>query len=163
MIVELNTARSQEFGASRQELFEATEFESLLPFPSTPYLYAEWKECGVAFDSHVEIFKNFYSVPYFFIRDRVLVRITVEGVELFHNGAAIACHARSPGVRVYTTDADHMATTHGAAVDWTPERLIIEAQGIGPKLEKFLARMMDAKRFPEQAFRRVIPPQISGF
>ena len=153
MLADLNNARPQEFSASRQELFETTEFKSLLPFPSTSYLYAEWKECGVAFDSHVEIFKNFYSVPYFFIRERVLARISVEGVELFHNGAAIACHARSPGQRVYTTDADHMATTHGAAVDWTPDRFIIEALKIGPKLAKFLERIINTKRFPEQAFR----------
>ena len=156
VLVDLNNTRLCEAAASRLDLFAVSELNALKTLPSTDYRYAVWKECGVAFDAHVEIFKNYYSVPYFFIREKLWARITAETVELFHNESAVACHVRSLGQRVHTTDKDHLATTHNAVVNWTPDRLFLEAGEIGPKTVKLLQRMVAAKRFPEQAFRSCV-------
>jgi transposase len=46
-----------------------------LPLPVEPYLYAEWKECRVGLDYHVEVERHYYSVPHALLRETVWVRI----------------------------------------------------------------------------------------
>ena len=40
---------------SRRALFEALEQPALLPLPSEPYVYAEWRRCRAGLDYHVEV------------------------------------------------------------------------------------------------------------
>jgi hypothetical protein len=60
----LNRKPSRHLGASRRQLFEQIDQPALEPLPAEPYEYAEWKECRVGIDYHVEIDKHYYSVPH---------------------------------------------------------------------------------------------------
>jgi transposase len=55
--------------------------------PTDPYEYAEWKECRVGIDYHVEIGRHYYSVPHQVISQPINARITAKTVELFHRVA----------------------------------------------------------------------------
>ena len=66
-----------------------------LALPAKPYVFAEWKECRVALDYHVEIAKHYYSVPHQLPRETVWARITAHTFETFHRGQRIAAHSTS--------------------------------------------------------------------
>ena len=76
-------------------MFEDLEQSALKPLPAEPYVFAEWKECRIGLDYHVEIAKHYYSVPHQFLREKVWARITVRTIEVFHRGKRIAAHVRS--------------------------------------------------------------------
>jgi transposase len=64
LVVQINNRTSRHLGASRRALFVELERSALKPLPSEPYLFAEWKECRVGLDYHIEIDKHYYSVPH---------------------------------------------------------------------------------------------------
>src|SRR5277367_5599364 len=63
-VTTLNERVTRHLGASRRMLFEDVERTTLKPLPAEPYVYAEWKQCRVGLDYHVEVEKHFYSVPH---------------------------------------------------------------------------------------------------
>ena len=67
--------------ARADELFEELERSALKPLPAEPYVFAEWKECRVGLDYHVEIEKHYYSVPHQLLREKVWSRITARTIE----------------------------------------------------------------------------------
>jgi len=85
-VAALNARVTRHLGASRKALFEELERGALKQLPVEPYLYAEWKECRVGIDYHVEIEKHYYSAPYQLLRETVWARITARTVEVFHRG-----------------------------------------------------------------------------
>ena len=62
LIEALNTRPMRHLGSSRRALFEATERDVLLPLPTEPYVYAEWRRCRAGIDYHVEVYGHWYSV-----------------------------------------------------------------------------------------------------
>ena len=64
LVAQLNERVSRHLGASRRALFEELERAALKPLPAEPYVFAEWKECRVGLDYHVEIEKHYYSAPH---------------------------------------------------------------------------------------------------
>ena len=71
----------------------------LKPLPASPYVYAEWKQCKVGLDYHVEVEKHYYSVPHALLRETLWARITARTIELFHRGKRVAVHVRSSSNR----------------------------------------------------------------
>ena len=140
-------------GASRRTLFESVERPALLPLPTEPYAYAQWRRCRAGLDYHVEIFGHFYSVPYRLMRETIEARITDQTVELFHGGIRVASHARSPREHRHTTIADHMPSAHRRHAEWTPTRLLREAATIGPSTIALVEHILTTKPHPEQGFR----------
>ena len=103
------------------------------PLPAEPYTYAQWKECKLGLDYHVEVEKHYYSVPHQLLREKMWVRITARTVEVFHRGKRVAAHVRSSSNRKHTTVREHMPSSHRRYADWTPEHLRRRAGEIGPQ------------------------------
>ena len=132
LVTDLNNRPMRHLGTSRRALFEAIERQALLPMPDTPYAYAEWRRCRAGLDYHVEVHGHFYSVPYRLVREVIEARITDQTIELFHKGDRVACHVRNPRQHRHTTIPDHMPSAHRRHAEWTPTRLLREAEAIGP-------------------------------
>ena len=120
LVAQINNRVSRHLGASRRALFEELERAALKPLPAEPYVFAEWKECRVGLDYHVEIDKHYYSVPHQLLREKVWARITARTIEVFHRGKRVAAHVRSSSNRKHTTVRDHMPSSHRRYADWTP-------------------------------------------
>ena len=131
LIAQINNRVSRHLGASRRALFEDLEQSALKSLPAEPYVFAEWKQCRVGLDYHVEIAKHYYSVPHQLLREKVWARITARTIEVFHRGKRIAAHVRSSSNRKHTTVREHMPSSHRRYADWTPERLRRQADAIG--------------------------------
>jgi len=153
LVDELNRKPSRHLGASRFELFHQIDKPALSPLPAETYEYAEWKECRVGIDYHVEIDKHYYSVPHGLIKQTVTARITATTIELFHRGRRVASHLRSRQQRRHTTIREHMPSAHRRYAGWTHERLQTEAETIGPHTACLIEAILKRKPHPEQGFR----------
>jgi transposase/DNA-binding CsgD family transcriptional regulator len=153
LVDELNRKPSRHLGASRRQLFEQIDRPALKPLPAEPYQYAEWKECRVGIDYHVEIDKHYYSVPHSLIRQPITARITTATIELLHRGRRVAAHLRSYTPRRHTTVAEHMPSSHRRYAGWTHERLRRAAADIGPETARLVDIILERKPHPEQGFR----------
>ena len=162
LIDALNNRPMRHLGTSRRALFEATERSALLPLPTEPYVYAEWRRCRAGIDYHVEVYGHWYSVPYRLMRETIEARITEQTVELFHRGTRVASHIRSPLRGRHTTIAEHMPSAHRRYADWTPARLMREAAAIGPSTAALVEQILHAKPHPEQGFRACLGILRSG-
>ena len=152
-VTALNDRVSRHLGASRRALFETIERSALKPLPAEPYVFAQWKECRVGLDYHVEIAKHYYSVPYTLLREKLWARITARTVELFHRGKRVAAHVRSSSNRKPTTVREHMPSSHRRYADWTPESLRRRADEIGRNTSALVEIIMRERTHPEQGFR----------
>ena len=138
---------------SRNELFATLDRPALKELPRERYQYAEWKRCTVAPDYHVEVDDHYYSVPFTLLRETVDARFTEGTVEVFHKGKRVASHPRSRLAYKHTTIPEHMPSSHRRYAEWSPARLLREAEKIGPATTALFAAIMKAKPHPEQGFR----------
>jgi transposase len=155
-VTTLNDRPSRHLGTSRRALFEGLERSALKPLPAEPYVFAEWKECRVGIDYHVEIDKHYYSVPHHLLRERIWARITARTIEVFCRGTRVAAHVRSSSNREHTTVREHMPSSHRRYADWTPERLRQQAGEIGRHTSALVEIILRERTHPEQGFRTCV-------
>jgi transposase len=149
----LNEAPFQKLSGSRLSLFEALDRPALLPLPLRPYEFAQWKRARVAIDYHVELEKNFYSVPYQLAREEVDVRYSTGVVEVLHRGSRVASHPRRFGRGQYSTLREHMPESHRRYLEWSPARLIAWAETVGPDTAALVVAILEARPHPEHGYR----------
>lgn len=80
-------------GTKRRALFEELDAPLLKPLPAEPYVLAQWRRARVGLDYHVEVEKDFYSVPYRHARAAVEVRLTARTVAARSGNDASPCQA----------------------------------------------------------------------
>jgi transposase len=156
LVRQLNGRVTRHLGTSRRALFEEIERPALKALPVEPYVYAEWKQCRVAFDYHIEVERHYYSVPHALLREPVWARITARTVEVFHRGKRVAAHVRSSSDRRHTTVREHMPSSHRRYADWTPERIRRQAGEIGRNTATLVEIIMRERSHPEQGFRAAV-------
>jgi transposase len=156
LVAQLNDRVTRHLATSRRSLFDDLERPALKKLPAEPYLYAEWKECKVGLDYHVEVERHYYSVPHALLRETVWARITARTIEVFHRGKRVAAHIRSYSNRRHTTVPEHMPPSHRLYADWTPERIRRQAGEIGRNTATLVEIIMRERAHPEQGFRASI-------
>ena len=149
-VTTLNERVTRHLGASRRMLFDDVDRPMLKPLPVEPYVYAEWKQCRVGVDYHVEVDKHFYSVPHTLLRETMWARITARTVEVFHHGQRVAAHVRSTARRKHTTGAQrmlrHTRLRRGC-------RITRQAGEIGRNTAALIEIIMRERSHREQGFR----------
>lgn len=153
LLAALNAKTSRHLGASRRELFEQLDKPALKPLPTSPYEYAEWKQCRAGLDYHVALKGHYYSVPYQLMKKVLWARITSRTVEVFHSDIRIASHIRTSGNHQHSTQREHMPARHQFREDWTPDKICARAARIGPNVAAFAEVVMRERKHPEQAYR----------
>ncbi len=154
LLIRLNDQRLlRHVGRTRRQLFEEIDAPHLKALPAEPYGLAEWRVRKVGLDYHVDIEGHFYSVPYRHARASVEVRLTPRTVEVFLQGERIAAHMRGSGDGKHTTITEHMPSSHRRYSDWTIERIIREAERIGPSTVMLCQLILEHRPHPEQGFR----------
>ena len=149
----LNDRPFRKLPGSRRSLFETLDKPALKPLPPTPYEFAEWKKAKVNIDYCVEVFGNYYSVPYQLVREVVDVRITAHTVEVFHKGRRVASHPRLTGKGASRVDDSHRPASHRAYLEWTPSRIVNWARSVGPNTAKLIETILKDRPHPEQGYR----------
>jgi len=156
-LARLNSRRMQDYGCSRDELFERVDKPALRALPAIRFEIFEWKYCRVNLDYHVELDKHWYSVPFQLLRAEVQVKASERIVEIFHNNQKVASHARGTMAHRHTTDPSHMPAHHAAVKDaLKPEGFCTWGKTVGPQTELLVAAFLAAPRYREQSYRSLL-------
>ena len=155
LLDELNDRPFRQLPGTRRTQFTALDQPALQPLPGTRYEYAEWlPNRRVAPDTHVELAGHFYSAPHALVGKLLDARLTVNGVELFHQQQRVAVHPRSFKQGAFTTQPSHLPTAQQLwAVEWTPGRFLTWAVQIGPQTRDLVRAILAARTVPQQAYR----------
>ena len=140
---------------SRRQQFEEIERAALMPLPLLKYELKKQLYATVMKNGHVSLGpdKHYYSVPYKFIGKKVKILYSHHSVEVFYNYERIALHNRTKSAYHYTTDKDHLASTHRFISEWTPQRFISWGESIHEDVKLFILKILDQKQHPEQSYK----------
>lgn len=147
----LNHRPFQKMAGSRASVFAELEEPALQPLPTSPWVQTEWKQLKVHIDYHVEVDRFYFSVPYRLIGEILDVKVTPTLVEIFHKGRPIAAHRRSS--KRYTTEPEHMPSSHREHLKWSPPRVVMRAHQIGPHVRELIDELLSSRVHPEQGYR----------
>lgn len=149
----LNHKPFQKKDGSRATWF-AEERASLLPLPRNPFELSEWRMATVAFNYHIGVDEQYYSVPYEYIKRRVDVRLTRNVVEIFFEGTRICSHVRLYGRRgQYSTQEAHMPPNHQQYIQRNSERFRKWAEKIGQNTTAVVESILTGYKVEQQGYR----------
>lgn len=140
---------------SRFELFTEDEKQELQPLPHERFEMKYQSMATVMQNGHVQLSqdKNYYSVPYQYLRKKVKLLYTKSTVEIYHKYNRIATHPRNHKHYAYTTNPDHLASTHQFVSQWNTSRFIDWANDINPIVAEYIIQIIDRRNHPEQAYK----------
>ncbi len=149
----MNTRPFKKAAGNRRTRFEELERAALKPLPIRPYEFGEWKKAKVHPDYHIEVARAYYSVPYRLIGERVDVRLTASGVEVFHRGKLVAAHARAGERGVRSTRRAHRPAGHVEIIERSLEQTLMRAQAIGAATAELIRQQARRRLHPEETLR----------
>ena len=132
----------------------AEERTALLPLPRNPFELAECKVATVAFNYHIGVDEQYYSIPHEYIKRKVDVRLTRNIVEVFFEGSRICSHVRLYGRRgQYSTQEAHMPPNHQQYVQWNGERFRKWGAKIGVYTATVVETILTGYKVEQQGYR----------
>jgi transposase len=140
-------------GKSRRELFVELDKPVLLPLPKSRYEYKELKLLKVSKDYHIQLEHNFYSVPYQLIGKKVEVWFGARVVSITFEGKTVATHPKLLHKGAYSTQHEHMASSHQKYLEWSPGKIMNWGLTVGSETAKLFKNIMDSRPHPEMGFR----------
>jgi hypothetical protein len=144
------------YGQSRKQRLE--EERGLLgPVPADPYEICEWKKAKPHPDCHIQVKKNYYSVPFQYRGKSLDVRITARAVEVFHNQSRIVTHTLLPENQQgkYSSHPGHLPPAHAALLETLPRTLQEQARNVGPQTGALVEKLFALGNHPLRYLRRV--------
>ncbi len=140
---------------SRKQLFDELEKKELHPLSNYRYELKRKQTGTVHIDGHVCLRenKNYYSVPYKFIGSIVRLIYSNRQVDIYHRNILISSHPISYKMFYYSTDNEHLASTHKFVNEWNPERYINWATSIDQNVSIYIKQVLQSKPHPEQAYK----------
>jgi transposase len=156
MCDEFNNRQQKKYGSSRRERFNAAEKEKLKALPTELYEMATWQKAKLHPDCHVQVKWNFYSAPYRLRPQELDVRVSKSFVEIFHRLERVAVHSRFPDNQRgrYQTDKNHLPPAHQAVQEYTPQKVLEDAKGVGQETFNLVERIITKSRHPLLFLRR---------
>ena len=141
-LTDFNAELMKDHGISRNERFEA-ERPKLHPLPASRFEISEWREASVHPDCHIQVMKNFYSVPFTFVGKTVRVRISAKLVEVFdQEGQSVASHARIHLEHRYATDVRHYPEAKASYAFFDVHQAKLQAARVGPNTEALVEKLL---------------------
>lgn len=152
---ELLSAEMKDYGVSRLTRF-SHEKEFLQPLPQEKFERRSWQTAKVHPDCHIQLRRQFYSVPHPFVGQRVQVRISERLIEVFDNDlSCIATHVRLEGNRgQYSTNDKHYPEEQVGVARYEVKYAKKEALNIGPLTVEFVDDLLSGTH-PLRFLRRI--------
>ena len=151
----------KDYGISRMERF-STEEPLLKPLPKEGFQIHQWKKAKVHPDCHIQVEKNFYSVPYLYVGKEIRVRYTNRFLEVFNEqGELISNHKILKGLGKTSTNPEHWPKGKQEYLSFDINKAKSEAKRIGEnttQLIDFLFSQQHPLRYlrPVQGMLRLI-------
>ena len=139
---------------SRYSVFKELDFPNMRPLPDVPFEYAEFKIATVNIDYHIEVDKNFYSVPYIYVKKKVNVAIYSNTIQIHYNNERIATHQRITKFQYkYSTDTNHMPEEHKIYNQFSKQYFLNWAEKISEETKEIMTSIFEHRYIEEQGFR----------
>jgi transposase len=149
----LNHQVMKDYGVSRAERFEE-EKKHLKALPSSRFEMSEWRAAKVHPDCHIQVEKNFYSVPFVYVGQNVRVRLTDKMVEVFsEDSQPIAAHGRLAGIGKFSTYDSHYPEKKLSVARFEVHHATEQATQLGPHVEKLVDKLLSTD-YPLRHLRR---------
>src|SRR5690625_3370091 len=142
----------QKRAGSRATVFTAEERPLMRPLPAAAYEISDWVYGRrVARNSHITWAKNYYSVPYIHVGEKVDVRIIDRVVEIYRDHQRLSSHHRlsATAVNQYATNDADLPPGPGYQ-QWDQDRVRDWAARIGANTQEVVARIFAAVPVAEQ-------------
>jgi len=150
----LNRQMMKDYGVCRAQRFEE-EKKHLKPLPSSRFELSEWRAAKVHPDCHIQVEKNFYSVPFVYVGQKVRVRLTDKMVEIFsEDSLSLTAHLRLRGIGQFSTYHFHYPQAKLAVARFEVRHAQEQAKKLGPHVEKLVAELCSGQH-PLRHLRRV--------
>jgi len=158
LLDQYNDVLFQRKESSRKELFQSIERSCLKSLPSVKYEMKEYRRAKVQNIGYVYFSpdKNYYSVPYRYIGKQIQIHSTQNWIEVYFNTTRIATHKRNTDKGIYTTNKDHLSSTHQAYQNWSPEYFKTLAKKHGESVMMLIDTMIHQHDYPETAYKRAM-------
>jgi hypothetical protein len=141
---------------SRDSVFIEIEEPALQPLPTTRYDFALWTKAKVSLDYHLQIDRNFCSVPYGLVVSVLDVRTSANVVGIFAMSRRVASRKRSYAKGVAVTEAPQKPSSHRRHARWTPSRIVDWVRKTGPSTAQFIEALLACRPHHEQGFRSAL-------
>lgn len=153
-----NTTRFKGRDYSRWQLYEQVEQAALKALPQQRYDLKNYTWATVQKNSHVclQEDKHYYSVPYRYMGRKVKLVYSSRQVEIYHAHQRIAAYIRDRGAYRYTTEREHLPSTHRFVSEWSPEYFTSWAASIGEPTRQLIGKILEYKLHPEQAYKACV-------
>lgn len=150
-----NQTRMQNRDYCREEHFLSYEKHLLAELPQTPFEIKYYKEYKLAQNNHIYLGedKHYYSAPYQYIGKKLKVIYTRTMVRIFYNFNLIAVHQRNCTKGTYSTNKDHLCSTHQYYLNRSPEYYIKTARKLSDIFGQLIELVFAQDRYPEQLYR----------
>lgn len=157
-VLELSKRKFKHREGSRESVFLALDKPCLRPLPKDRFeSFITKTVTKVPSNYHIEYEGFYYSVPYSFYKQTVVMHIFAKKVEIFTSeGKRIAIHQRHFSGRRYVTDPEHMPANHRAVYDFRKldgKYYRTKADAIGTNTGKFVKSLLENVDFEEQAYK----------
>ncbi len=138
---------------SRRSYFEEIEREALESLNPIRYQIKKHAMATVGKDGYIRLSEDihYYSVPHTYIGKKLKLSYSSEDVQVFDGYTLVASHTRSRLQFKHTTDPGHLHPKHKAILEWSPEAFIKEASDIHEDVERYIRKVMEKKRYVDQA------------
>lgn len=150
----LNREVMKDHGVSRLERTE-TERTVLKPLPPSRFEFSEWRHAKVHPDCHIQMGKNFYSVPFTHVGEQVRVRLSEKMVEIFsEDSQSLAVHAKLSGTGQFSTVEAHYPEAKASLARFEIHHAEAEAKKIGEHVVLLVDHLLSGTH-PLRYLRRV--------
>lgn len=140
---------------TRRQRFDLVERGALQGLPEAPFVIKKKRSPTVRNNSHIQLHedKHYYSVPFTYIKEKVLVIYSPLLVDIYFKGSLIASHQRDRTPHQYTTVREHLPSHHQHWMDRGPNWYRLRAGRISEEVAQLIEQILNSRMYPEQAFR----------
>jgi len=150
----LNHQVMKDYGVCRAQRFEE-EKNYLKALPPSRFEMSEWRGAKVHPDCHIQVEKNFYSVPFVYVGQKLRVRLTEKMVEVFsEDSQPVAAHGRLTGIGKFSTYDSHYPEKKLSVARFEVHHAKEQATKLGPHVEKLVDKLVSTD-YPLRHLRRV--------
>jgi uncharacterized protein YjiS (DUF1127 family) len=150
----LNGEMMKDYGVSRNQRFEE-EKKQLKALPPSRFEMSEWRAAKVHPDCHIQVEKNFYSVPFVYVGHKVRVRLTEKMVEVFsEDSQPLTTHTRLRGIGQFSTYDFHYPEHKLAVARFEIHHALAQAKKLGSHVEELVGELFSGQH-PLRHLRRV--------
>ncbi len=138
---------------SRREQYEEIERPCMGPLNPIRFEIKKRAIATVQMNGYVRLDKHYYSVPVELIRKKVHLHYDSTTVSIYYKYECVATHPIGAKPFGYTTNPDHLPKSQQNYLDWDPATFLDQAAEIGEPVKEYLTRVIEARRYPEQAYK----------